>query len=69
MPCDSGGYTPQGEDYTARRQVEAMKKELDAVTSMLCSLLRQLDGRVPLSSDIAEWFHKHQEWDRSQGRL
>lgn len=69
MPCSSGGYTPQGEDYGARSQIKAMKEELDSVTSMLCSLLRQLDGRVPLSPETVEWFQKHREYDKSQGRL
>jgi hypothetical protein len=69
MPCDSSGYTPAGNDYEAHRQIKEMKAELDNVTSMLCSLLRQLDGHVPLSPEIADWFHKHREYDKTQGRL
>jgi hypothetical protein len=70
MPCDSGmGYSYSGEDFTARRELAAMKKELDSVTEMLCALLRTLDGRVYLTPDIAEWFHNHLEHDRNQGRL
>lgn len=70
MPCDSGmGPSYSGEDYTARRELAAMKQELDSVTGMLCALLRQLDGRVYLSPDIAKWFHDHKEHDKAQGRL
>lgn len=69
MPCDSAGYPSAGYDYDAQRQIKEMKSELDNVTSMLCSLLRQLDGRLPLTQEIAEWFQKHREYDRSQGRL
>lgn len=68
MPCDSSGYPPAGDDYEARRQIKAMKQDLDNVTSMLCSLLRALDNSVPIPPDVAEWFHKHREYDRSQGR-
>jgi len=70
MPCDSGqNYSYSGADQQARRELAAMKQELDSVTGMLCSLLRQLDGRLYLSPDIAEWFHHHKEHDKEQGRL
>jgi hypothetical protein len=68
MPCDRGmGHTYCGPDYEARSQLADMKLELDKVTGMLCSLLRQLDGRVYLSPDIAQWFHDHNEYDKTQG--
>jgi hypothetical protein len=70
MPCDSGqSYSYSGEDYQARRELSAMKQELDSVTGMLCALLRQLDGRVFLPPEIAKWFHDHKEHDKAQGRL
>lgn len=71
MPCDSsqGMGDAYREDPVARRQMETMKRELDKVTTMLCSLLRTLDGRVNIPADVAGWFHEHREYDKSQGRL
>jgi hypothetical protein len=75
MPCNSGygdsvnTFSGSGEDFTARRQVTEIKQELDNVTNMLCSLLRVLDGKVTIPPDVAQWFDKHQEHDRSQGRF
>lgn len=69
MPCDSSGYPPAGDDYEARRQLKAMKADLDRVTAMLCSVLRTLDGhRVAFPPDVVKWYAEHQAWDKSQGR-
>jgi hypothetical protein len=68
MPCDSSGYPPAGDDYEARRQIKAMKEELDKVTSMLCSLLRTLDDTVSVPPDVVQWFHEHRAHDKAQGR-
>ena len=70
MPCDSsqGMGDAYREDPQARREVHAMKRELDEVTRMLCSLLRALDDTTQIPPDVAEWFHKHREYDKSQGR-
>ncbi len=70
MPCDSsqGMGDAYREDPQARREIAAMKRELDSVTAMLCSLLRQLDDCVPIPGDVAEWFKRHREYDKSQGR-
>lgn len=61
MPCDSsqGMGDAYREDPQARREIVAMKRELDSVTAMLCSLLRQLDDCVPIPTDVVEWFKKH----------
>ena len=69
MPCSSseGMGDAYREDPEARRQLEAMKKELDTVTRILCSLLK----KIPPSSMTAEqieWYDKHKKWDKSQGR-
>jgi len=50
------GDIQAGADYDARRQAEAIKKELDEVTRMLCSLLRTLDDSVPIPPDVATWY-------------
>ncbi len=69
MPCNSsdGMGDAYREDPQARRQIQAMKQELDDVIRMLYSLVRAMDGsQVP--PDVAEWFIKHSAWDKSQGR-
>jgi hypothetical protein len=80
MPCDSsqGLGDAYREDPEARRQMQAMKKELDHVTSMLCSLLGLLI-KTDLTSlptnienimppEIQKWYEAHKAWDKSQGR-
>jgi hypothetical protein len=70
MPCDSsqGMGDAYREDPQARREIQAMKAELDKVTSMLCSLLRALDDTTSIPPDVSEWFHQHRKYDRSKGR-
>jgi hypothetical protein len=70
MPCDSsqGMGDAYREDPESRRRMEAMKKELDSVTSILCSLLHSLDGKFDLPADCELWWRRHQKWDKSQGR-
>jgi len=66
MPCDSGqGMSSDGDLY---RRIDGLKRECDEVTSMLCSLLRSLDERIHLPPEIVDWYRKHKEYDKSQGR-
>ncbi len=45
------------------------RRELEALTRTLCSLLRSLDGKgLQFPPDIVEWYNKHRAWDQSQGR-
>lgn len=74
MPCSSSdgmGYDYK-EDPEARREIRKLREKNDELTQMLCSLLRMLDssesGPLPLSQDIRDWYNKHREWDKSQGR-
>lgn len=70
MPCNSsdGMAAAYAEDPVAQRDILELKRKNDELTHMLCSLLRALDDSIAIPSDVAEWFHKHREWDRSQGR-
>lgn len=64
MPCSSSDG--MGEAY---RTDPVAQRKVDELTRMLCSLLRTLDGcNVALPPDIVDWFRKHREWDRTQGR-
>jgi hypothetical protein len=58
------------EDPVARREMEALKRELDGVTRFLCSLMGALSPSTvnTLPPDMQEWWRRHQEYDRSQGR-
>lgn len=72
MPCDSsrGMGDAYREDQVARRENQAMKRELDRVTSMLCSLLSLVSAMnmAGLPPDIQKWYEAHKAWDKSQGR-
>jgi hypothetical protein len=58
------------EDPESRRQMQAMKKELDQVTDMLCQVMSMVSamnmGGLP--PDAQKWYEAHTAWDRSQGR-
>lgn len=65
MPCDSG--MSSGDYY--REGLESGKKRLDAVTDMLCRVLRHLPDEVQhLDADIQAWWKEHQKYDEKSGR-
>lgn len=70
MPCNSsdGMADAYRTDPDAQRQVRELRQKNDDLTRMLCSLLRALEDHMIVPQDVAEWYHQHQEWDRSQGR-
>lgn len=71
MPCSSsdGMADAYREDLQARRQISDLQQKNNELTDMLCSLLRHLDSLLPDAPPaVVEWYRKHREWDRSQGR-
>lgn len=70
MPCNSsdGMADAYREDPDARRQIRELRQKNDELTRMLCSLVRSLHFGVSLPMDVAEWYERHKEWDRSKGR-
>jgi hypothetical protein len=71
MPCSSsdGMGRDRGEDYDARRDIKDLAAKNDELTQVLCAVLRAVDGaQIPIPEIAKEWYRKHREWDKSQGR-
>ena len=67
MPC-SDGHPFDRSDNGYREGL--VRKSLDERTDMLCRVLSIFPENIfiLLPADIREWYAKHQEFDKSQGR-
>lgn len=74
MPCVTG--TPTQEELErmiagdAEKAARELKHNLDEVTAILCGLLGtfQMSEFLKLPPNVQDWYLKHKEFDRSQGR-
>ena len=66
MPCNTGQEYDR-RDYDAHQKIDYLRNQLDAVTALLCALCQRVGADV-MTPEMKEWYRKHQEFDKSQGR-